>query len=482
MLVNRIPLLCLSNLAVAILSSTTLLRVFLLCLLFSSAVYYFSSSARYLSSVIALSLFLLTFQVELGSPYAWRSHAKLAAGPLSKFGGVQLGLFEGRTHAIKPLPRCAVHDPKINEAASAIEAACARVGIAGYDPNTCEGLLRYVQLSVERSTGLVQATFIWNSDSFRDASPWPQRLVKALRKPAKALKGEKGPWAVAPAAVAAAAVEWTTKTVPELKEELKSRGLPISGLKPDLVDRLLAATAAEATSASAKNTNNDQASSDKSSSSSGGSGSGSDSGGDALFHSIWFHWRTGDGNAIFARGERLWHRAYGNEFLRERLFPSHDAFLAAATGSTDSSSSPPSEALLPPQLAAGRGVQPPTFYLSPRVFRQANLDGFGRIIARIAALVDMRNAVVCELYGGIGTIGLSLLAALAPSALEEPAGAPSSSDGRSSRRGSGHGRGRDGGIAELRCSDENPSNARSFDFSKRTLPPSLGARASYMVR
>ena len=122
---------------------------------------------------------------------------------------------------------------------------------------------------------------------------------------------------------------------------------------------------------------------------------------------------------------------------------------------------PQGAAIGPGSGGGGGGGGAPVFFFTPAVFRQANLAGFAAIVARAAALVGparLNGAVACELYGGIGTIGLSLLAL--------PLAGPG---------------GGGGGLAELRCSDENPANARAFDMARRSLPPAAQGRASYLV-
>lgn len=51
-------------------------------------------------------------------------------------------------------------------------------------------------------------------------------------------------------------------------------------------------------------------------------------------------------------------------------------------------------------------------HFAPQVFRQANLDGFTKIVARIRCYLEEKFAKGCascvELYGGVGTIGLHL--------------------------------------------------------------------------
>ena len=272
----------------------------------------------------------LGLNVTLDISSGWRTHAKLAAGPRSKFGGVQLGLYESRSHSIRSIPACAVHAPTINTAAGAVEAACHEAGVSGFSEREGGGMLRYVQLSVEEASGLVQVTLVWNAESYRDASPHAQRLLKRLR-----------------------------------------------ANNPD------------------------------------------------LFHSIWFHWRTGDGNAIFARGEKKWHRAYGPEFLLESLLV---------------------EAELANDLTRTKKL--PVFHFSPMVFRQANLGGFSKIIDSVVSMVKPGD-VVCELYAGIGLIGLSVLA-------------------RSK-------------VGQVRCSDQNPYNLRCFEQSLKSLDSGLAAQAGYVV-
>jgi len=386
---------------------------------------------------------LLSLEVTRGPAAGWRTHAKLAASPVGPYGGVKLGLFERGSHTVLPIPQCAVHHPKINEAAQCIERAASKVGVTGYAERDGRGMLRYVQLSVERATGLVQCTLVWNSESFRDASPWAQRFVKALRaesqksasKAAAAAAGRPEANAEANADAEASSgagskesegKDLTRLNVAALKELLQAKGLPVSGKKAALVARLNDAAASKAAAA--------------------GQGEG---GQDPLWHSIWFHWRTGEGNAIFGRGDKRWHRAFGPEFLRERLF---DGTSSASSSFAEESS------------AEGAS---PTFFFSPLVFRQANLAGFARIVQELLdPKVIPPGSTICELYGGIGLVGLSLLAP-----------PPSAAVGSSASSESGLG----GGLAgELRCSDENPANVRAFEMARKSLPLEAQGLASFL--
>ena len=79
-------------------------------------------------------------------------------------------------------------------------------------------------------------------------------------------------------------------------------------------------------------------------------------------------------------------------------------------------------------------------YFTPMTFRQGNLDGFD-ILANDVARKVPDGAKVCELYAGVGLLGLSALAYIAENSNVEGGG---------------------GGLKWLRCSDENPSNSRCF--------------------
>ena len=263
-------------------------------------------------------------QIVLRESQAWRTHAKLAVGPKSD-GGLKLGLFQQSSHNIQSIPKCVVHHPRINSVAAIIEAACERASITGYDQSKvpATGMLRYIVLSVERESQLVQTTLVWNADGYQKALPHAKKIVEEL-------------------------------------------------LRPD---------------------------------------------NKVFFHSIWFHWNDNDGNAIFSTGDGKWQCAYGPEFLHESL------------GSN---------------LFFG---EKPIFHFSPMIFRQANLDGFEDIVDEICKMVD-HGDTICELYGGIGLVGLSVLARC--------------------------------GIKELRCSDQNPNNQKAFNLSLLSMDPKFMSRASYV--
>ena len=289
----------------------------------------------------------LSYPVLISSPTTgWRTQAKLVAASKSasswnKNEGCVFGLYEKGSHRVMPIPDCVVHHPAINAAVAALERATATAGVAGYniDNKNDHTTLRFVQLQVERCTGQVPLTLVWNAASLKDCQPGLARLVKALSN----------------------------------KRDDKSKPL--------------------------------------------------------LWHSIWCHCNDGVGNNIFSRSPGRWHRLQGPEFLREPLpvaaLADRDAESATATG---------------------------WLYFSPMTFRQGNLDGFENLALDVARAVPP-GSKVCELYGGVGVLGLTALA-----------------------YHHNNNNNNDKSLKWLRCSDENAANPRCFHRAVESLPEEMTGR------
>lgn len=132
-----------------------------------------------------------------------------------------------------------------------------------------------------------------------------------------------------------------------------------------------------------------------------------------LWHSMWCHCNDGPGNNIFSRNSKRWHHLSGPEFVREPISVGDRGWL----------------------------------YFTPLNFRQANMDGFD-ILANDVARAVPGGSRVCELYAGVGLLGLTALAYHAD-------GTP---------------------LMWVRCSDENPSNPKCFERSVDSLPVTLTNR------
>ena len=125
----------------------------------------------------------------------------------------------------------------------------------------------------------------------------------------------------------------------------------------------------------------------------------------SLWHSIHVNYR-GDkaGNAIFDYNPQKWAKLRGETYVIERLFDDDVVDLDA-------------------QLK---------LWFTPLTFRQANLRAFAGLVEKLAKWVP-DDSHVCELYAGVGAIGLALRQKL----------------------------------ASLRCSETNPSVLDCFEKSKR---------------
>lgn len=105
-----------------------------------------------------------------GNLHFWRYRAKLSVRGTSE--NPKIGLYEKNTHNIVDIPFCKVHHPQINEIVELVKSFIKKEKIEPYNEITGKGELRYLQLVVERRTGLVQLTFVLNSDTVQDLKKW----------------------------------------------------------------------------------------------------------------------------------------------------------------------------------------------------------------------------------------------------------------------------------------------------------------------
>lgn len=92
----------------------------------------------------------------------------------------QIGLFEAGSHRIVATPHCAIHHPRLNEAAGALVEAIRETATTPYDDATHTGALRYVQLVVERRTGRVQVVLVGRGETPAILGELPQALARRL--------------------------------------------------------------------------------------------------------------------------------------------------------------------------------------------------------------------------------------------------------------------------------------------------------------
>jgi len=117
----------------------------------------------------------------------WRTQAKLAVSNKSssswKNTGCVFGLYEKGSHVVQAIPNCLVHHPSINAPVALLELATSKASTVAYSEDSRDvGGLKYVQLQVERATGKVCLTLIWNAATLKDCQPSLARLIKELTK------------------------------------------------------------------------------------------------------------------------------------------------------------------------------------------------------------------------------------------------------------------------------------------------------------
>ncbi len=119
-------------------------------------------------------------QWRTGPSLGFRHRARLAVR--QRHGRVAVGLFAAASHDIVDTPRCAVHHAEINRVAAVVKQSMSRLGVAAYDEASGTGLVRYLQLVVQRQTGRIQLVVVGNCESAAPLRPLFEQLQRRTSK------------------------------------------------------------------------------------------------------------------------------------------------------------------------------------------------------------------------------------------------------------------------------------------------------------
>lgn len=111
----------------------------------------------------------------LGPPRGFRMRARLSVR--GRAASPKIGIFQQGSHRIVDIPRCEIHHPRINEVVARVKQAIRTTGTAPYVEGPQKGLLRGIQIVIERASERAQLVLVAHSDDPEDLSP----LIEALR-------------------------------------------------------------------------------------------------------------------------------------------------------------------------------------------------------------------------------------------------------------------------------------------------------------
>ncbi len=95
-----------------------------------------------------------------------------------RVGSPKVGIFSEGSHRVVDIPRCEIHHPLINEVGAALKASMRQLGASAYSDAAHQGLVRTIQVTVERSSETAQVVLVCNAESSESAQP----LLQALRE------------------------------------------------------------------------------------------------------------------------------------------------------------------------------------------------------------------------------------------------------------------------------------------------------------
>jgi len=113
-----------------------------------------------------------------GPAFGYRHRARLVVR--GRAASPKIGIFQEESHRIVDIPHCLVHHPLVNEVVAAVKAAVRRTKIAPYAERAHRGLLRSVQVVVERRSGSAQVVLVANDDAPRSLAPLAAALEHDL--------------------------------------------------------------------------------------------------------------------------------------------------------------------------------------------------------------------------------------------------------------------------------------------------------------
>ena len=92
----------------------------------------------------------------------------------------KIGIFQAGSHRIVDTPRCAVHHPRINEAAAALKTAIRETGSEPYADRPHRGQVRALQVVIERGTQSAQVTVVTRDESAAEAGPLLDKVLAII--------------------------------------------------------------------------------------------------------------------------------------------------------------------------------------------------------------------------------------------------------------------------------------------------------------